>query len=538
MTSAQPPSNRDRVLAYHVLSKHAPLDYAPGPDHLDWANQPSPFRDFEDAPRLQLIPAANALHAAFSALHQPGALSPSPVDMPHIGLLLEISLGLSAWKSQGIQRWALRCNPSSGNLHPTEAYLACPALEGLDAGVYHYHSRDHLLERRARVTREGWDGALGGNLLIGLSSIHWREAWKYGARAYRYCQHDVGHAMAALRYAAAALGWRAQLIQAPKDSEISHLLGLDRNQDFFGAEPEQPDLLLCAGPAPERVDTSSLLDLLHGAEWSGQASQLSTAHREWTAIHEVAQATRKSWTISARVEIPTLPALSLPAADIAAATLFRQRRSALAFDAHTTMPEASFFGLLDALLPRAGVPPWDALPWEPKVHAILFVHRVAGLEPGLYLVARSNAAESRLRDALGEDWEWHRPGPTPEHLRLWRLARADLRRQARLSACHQDIAADSAFALAMLADFDQGMAEGAFWYRRLLWECGTLGQALYLHAEARGFRATGIGCYFDDTVHEMLGITDTTWQDLYHFTVGTPIEDPRLETHPPYSHLG
>src|SRR5437660_12483691 len=34
------------------------------------------------------------------------------------------------------------------------------------------------------------------SFLVGLSSIHWREAWKYGERAFRYCQHDVGHALA------------------------------------------------------------------------------------------------------------------------------------------------------------------------------------------------------------------------------------------------------------------------------------------------------------------------------------------------------
>jgi nitroreductase len=36
----------------------------------------------------------------------------------------------------------------------------------------------------------------------------WREAWKYGERAFRYCQLDTGHAVGALRYAAALLGWR------------------------------------------------------------------------------------------------------------------------------------------------------------------------------------------------------------------------------------------------------------------------------------------------------------------------------------------
>ena len=123
------------------------------------------------------------------------------------------------------------------------------------------------------------------------------------------------------------------------------------------------------------------------------------------------------------------------------------------------------------------------------------------------------------------------------HPGLVRLLEGDLREPAKLAACHQDIAADSAFSVAMLADFDRTLSQGAHWYRRLFWECGMLGQVLYLEAEAAGVRGTGIGCFFDDLVHRMLGLTGTGWQDLYHFTVGTPVEDRRLETHPPYAHL-
>ena len=36
--------------------------------------------------------------------------------------------------------------------------------------------------------------------------------------------------------------------------------------------------------------------------------------------------------------------------------------------------------------------PWDAIPWEPAIHFGLFVHRVDGIEPGLYAAgARSGA---------------------------------------------------------------------------------------------------------------------------------------------------
>ena len=64
-----------------------------------------------------------------------------------------------------------------------------------------------------------------------------------------------------------------------------------------------------------------------------------------------------------------------------------------------------------------------------------------------------------------------------------------------------------------------------------------LGQVLYLEAEAAGLRGTGIGCYFDDACHDILGLKTDSFQDLYHFTLGGPIEYTRLQSHPPYAHL-
>jgi nitroreductase len=89
----------------------------------------------------------------------------------------------------------------------------------------------------------------------------------------------------------------------------------------------------------------------------------------------------------------------------------------------------------------------------------------------------------------------------------------------------------------MLAEFASALQGPPAAYRHLYWEAGLLGQALYLEAEAAGLRGTGIGCFFDDAVHELLGIQGGDLQSLYHFTLGGPLNDPRIETLPPYDHL-
>jgi hypothetical protein len=222
---------------------------------------------------------------------------------------------------------------------------------------------------------------------------------------------------------------------------------------------------------------------------------------------------------------------------VPAATLIRQRRSCLGLDGRTALGPDAFYAILDHLLPRAGVPPWDALPWGPRLHPALFVHRVRGLAPGLYLLERDPAAHDALRAALSATFTWERPAGCPGHLRLFRLAEGDYQEQARLVSCHQEIASDGAFSLGMLAPLAEAVRGGAWWYRRLFWESGVLGQALYLGAEAAGVRGTGIGCYFDDSFHQTLRLTGEQWQSLYHFTAGGPVEDARLRTLAPYAHL-
>ena len=87
----------------------------------------------------------------------------------------------------------------------------------------------------------------------------------------------------------------------------------------------------------------------------------------------------------------------------------------------------------------------------------------------------------------------------------------------------------------MIAEYQEALStHGPWFYRRLFWESGAIGQVLYLEAEAAGVRATGIGCFFDDPVHQTFGFKDLAFQSLYHFTVGGAVDDPRLTTLPPY----
>jgi nitroreductase len=548
------------VLDYHERTKHHPHRYAASLGYLDWANQPDPFRTYAGAAVTPLPLTAAALEARYEALYIPGAVGPEPLTVESVGAFFELALGLSAWKKAGTTRWALRCNPSSGNLHPTEGYLIGRGISGVADGVHHYVSRDHALEHRCHAVPPLPDGAF----LLGLASIYWREAWKYGERAFRYCQHDIGHAIAAARYAAATLGWSALLLDAPGDDDIAALLGLDRAEDFAEAEREHPEALLLIQRASLSlpVDLEGVVAATGLGTWRGAANRLSDEHYPWPMIEAVATATKarpvtaveatmisRPSSVGKQSAVADQPSTADSRGRIAdrrrpspdgpsASAIIRQRRSAVAFDGHTGLTAAGFYQMLERLLPRERTPPWDALPWTPLIHPMLLVHRVESLTPGLYAAPREAAATERLRAATDPGFLWQRPPSCPPGLELYLLKEGDALGVARTISCHQEIAADGVFTLGMMADYERILAErGAWWYRRLFWEAGVLGQALYLEAEAIGIRATGIGCYFDDLFHGLLALRGQEFQDLYHFTVGGPVEDSRIQTLPPYAHL-
>jgi SagB-type dehydrogenase family enzyme len=507
------------VHAYHDGTKHHFHRFARSLGYLDWASQPNPFRSCAGAPEVPLSPRPDA-----------------PITI--VGHVLRHALGLSAWKQFGASRWSLRVNPSSGNLHPTEAYVIAGAAPGLgDApGVYHYAPDRHALERRCRFDRDAWSAAVAepDSWLIALTSIHWREAWKYGERAFRYCQHDLGHAIAAIRIAAANAGLDAAILPDWSHADMAALTGIDRDEDFVEAEREEPGCIIDlrrsgfeVRRSPFEVRRSSLLVAVRDGQWTGKASQLSEDHVTWTFIDEIAAATRDPGR--ARPAPPAGPAY--PALPAFPAHVILQRRSAVAFDGASTLAAPVFLSMLSRVIPHTG-PPWDVMWWDARIHLAIFVHRVDGLEAGLYLLARDRSAVDRLRAACRPEFLWDAADQT---LPLYRLAAGDYRTLARRLSCDQDIAADGFFSLGMIAEFDASLqAFGPSFYRHLFWESGVVGQVLYLAAEAAGTRATGIGCFYDDPVHEALGIADHSFQSLYHFTVGSPVDDTRLTTEPGY----
>jgi nitroreductase len=179
--------------------------------------------------------------------------------------------------------------------------------------------------------------------------------------------------------------------------------------------------------------------------------------------------------------------------------------------------------------------PFDLdLGFEPAINLLLFIHKVENLMPGMYFYMRNTNDLESLQSQTHSTFLWQSIDP---NVPLYLLVEGDFRKKAAQLSCQQQIAGDSAFSIGMITRFQSELEFTPYRYPQLYWEAGMIGQILYLEAEAQGFQGTGIGCYFDDPVHDLLGLSGLEYQSLYHFTVGKAIEDTRLRTFPPYQHL-
>jgi SagB-type dehydrogenase family enzyme len=525
------------VMAYHARSKHALDRYAAGPGTLDWEAQPAAFRDWTGCAQTALQREVLVSDIAWGEIGTTRA--PFPFDAHNLGSFFRLSLGLTAWKEYGAARWSLRAHPSSGNLHPTESWLITSQVAGIADGLHHYHNLHHTLEHRA------WNDATSApGVWLGFSSIHWREAWKYGERAFRYCQLDMGHVLAAVSYAAVLHGWRPRLLQLDA-AATARALSVDRAADFANVEAEEAEVILALHANAEMPKTSWL-------HYAGLPSLLDPRPLyQWPVIEEVSVATRgtpppsrhsgagrnpvnTNTPCEARTESTASSSHPLhmnDAADIRAAQVILKRRSAQAFDGESVMPQALFKKMLGSLL-AGGSPVWKLWPHTPRVHPVLLVHRVEGVAPGVYVLPRADSAVETLRAAMRDSFSWQR---ADDALPLYQLIAARAGKTARTLSCHQDIAAQCAVTFMMVAEFAAPIAADPAAYRHLHWEAGMLGHIVTLEAEAAGWRGTGIGCFFDDADHEVLGLKDEQFQVIYHYAVGIALDDTRISTLPAYA---
>jgi len=513
-------NNLQMVYTYHNETKHSPQRYAKSLGYMDWATQPNPYRSYENTKKIELPLSFHNNTPIYKDIFDINKADIAPLCLESISQFFQFSLGLAAVKSYEGQSWALRCNASSGNLQPTESYLIANEIEGIDDGLYHYAVKDHQLELLSNA-KEKVD-LPKDSFLVGLSSIVWREAWKYGERSWRYTQLDCGHAYKALEISAKILGWKIQLVVA-KGEDIASLIGLDDAKRYVPEETEHADMLLLVSKTHEKesVDIQNLRKNLQD-EYEGKSNILSHSRHNWEILEKIENAVS---TTPSKEVLHLSSNNNLRECLYASKEVVLKRRSAQMMDKNfATIIQSQFENILQSVVTEEKNP----------VNLVLFVHSVENLTPGLYILLGDNDSKDTLSRAVKESFVWDKVQCNVNNLYL--LQEGDFKYTAKTISCSQDIASDGAFSLGMLVEFDKQLQDyGAHRYKELYWQCGAIGQQLYLEATSLHLSATGIGCFLDDIMHDVLGLKNSLYQSLYHFTIGRGLVDSRLTDEEPYT---
>ncbi len=513
------------ILDYHERTKHHPNRYAASLGYMDWATQPDPFRSYAGSPMVKLPLTFDNPTPLYNDVMSNNIKSTSPLTLGSISQLFQFSLGIAAWKCMGSDCWALRCNASSGNLQPTEATIILPPVVDLSekSVIAHYNVKEHALEILVEFETSYWDEAPEHSYFVALSSITWREMWKYGERCFRYVNLDLGHALQAVKVSAQTLGHSLSKIENLPLTQLDQLIGLDQKERYHESEPEIAQTLLHLGAETNsHPDLSKLIADLP-KRYKGTANLLSPSHHPWEAVALAVKAVQ--------IDTQNLPLLKTTPIDYSRSASAKEikeviikRRSAQAMDfARTKITNDQFMQLLHSTHKQV-----DEV--RDRVNFVLFVHDVEDLQNGLYFYIRDQEHLRPLKRRTRKDFLWKEITKN-----LYLLEEGDFKTQAKFISCSQEIASDGAFSLGMITEFHAPINQyGAHEYKELYWECGEIGQQLYLEATVLGLSATGIGCYLDDVMHRMLGLEDNTFQTLYHFTIGRAILDTRVSMKEPY----
>lgn len=481
---------------YHDRTKHTWRSVRAAGVPLDWANQPVPFKLYPD---LEPIPLPVHLREsdwpALDTLAGDGAPNVPPMDLARLAALLFYSAGIT-------RRWGddrnFRAAPSAGALYPTETYVACRDLDGLPAGLYHFEPLEFAL-RRLR------DGDVRGTLaaaadeddlsvapvVVAITGVPARTVWKYGDRGYRHVLWDAGTVIANLGATADAAREDPRVVTGFVDREVSHLLGLDE-------EEELPVALVALGhrdprPARPRPTPDHLPHrVVPLAPRRTSIPRLLAVHRAADLTDRRAVAAWRAAVQGAATDAGGAPSPPLVVAYETIEEVVLRRGSTRRFDRATVPAEALVWSLEVASRP-SGLD--AAVDGEALSRLHVVVHAVEHVQPGIYL--------------------WDPEGPQM-------VRPGSFRGESAAVSLEQPLGGDAAFVVFATTDLDRLLDKGGERaYRAAQIEAGIAAGRLQLAAHALGFGATGL-TFYDDDVAGFLG----AGEPLTEVAVGVPAYEP------------
>ena len=230
------------ALEYHQETKHSQMSIRLSNHYIDWDNKPKPFKFYTNIPSILLpaeFPLPNHNVITMKEINHTTALEKPKIDIGLLSSLLFFSSGITRQMKYPHGKYYMRAAPATGALYPIEVYLVSGNVSGLQAGVYHFcpgeFSLTRLREGDYRLflsEAAGFEQAIKNSpFTIILTSIAWRNAWKYQARSYRHWFWDSGVIAANLIATAMSFSLDTKMITGYIDKFVNELLCLEENKE-------------------------------------------------------------------------------------------------------------------------------------------------------------------------------------------------------------------------------------------------------------------------------------------------------------------
>jgi SagB-type dehydrogenase family enzyme len=491
--------NRDAARHYHEVTKHSYTSIRSDPHRLDWENRPLPYKIYPAAgaialPRelhLSAMPVTDAIAGdsdeSATADSSAATIDDRPLHLEALTRILFCGDGLTRSRSVNGEAYHFRAAASAGALYPIEIYLAATEVEALDPGLYHFSPADLKLRG---LRRGDWREDLAraaamhpalsaAPAVLVLTAIFWRSAWKYRARAYRYCFWDAGTILANLLAAANAEGIATEIITAFEDVVVERLIDVDGEREgviclvALGRTLTTAQSPAYTAMAPKSTPLAPIgLDTVPLSARETAYDDLTKIHRasRLESIHEVRAHAAASFGIDAApVAAESIVPVELPPADamgLGETILRRGSTRTFARESITAEELASIMATSKAPL---------HFDFPSVVECYLIINDVDSIASGAYYYRREVGSFELLK-------------------------RGDFRGEAGYLCLEQPLGADCSALICYMADLNRVIdALGSRGYRDAHLEAGTLGGRAYLAAYSLGRGATGLTFYDDDT---------------------------------------
>ena len=162
--------------------------------------------------------------------------SSTPVRLDELATVLGLTAGVQQWVQADGRLAPLKTSPSGGARHPIECYVVVRDVRGLKAGIYHYASDRHSLERlrgpvsiqRMRAYMPSSEYFANASAMVFFTAVYERILWRYPyARAYRAALIEAGHVCQTFCLTATWRGLAPYCIMGLADSVIERDLAID-----------------------------------------------------------------------------------------------------------------------------------------------------------------------------------------------------------------------------------------------------------------------------------------------------------------------